>query len=213
VSRLTFSPEVFIMRASQWLLGLAAASSTIVAAVAAGCGGSSNNGSPAKDAAVDVKADVVEAAPTVEASVDAAEETACEVDADISTLNVPDASIGDSGVSAEACYSCIQTTCGAALTACNTDCSCKSGALTLFQCLGTGGSIASCLAPLVSDITDPYVEELGACLLGSSSSLGTGAGCVAQCGASGLLGGGDGGDAAPPPSDASDDAAKDAAKD
>jgi hypothetical protein len=198
------------MRSSQWLLGLATASSTIVAVVAAGCGGSSSNGTPAKDAATDVTTDVVVEAGS-EASVDATDESACTTDADITSLTIPDASIGDGGGSTDGCYACIQSTCGAQLTACNQDCTCKGDALTLFQCLASGQSTTACLGPLATGgFSDPAVLEIGLCL-GGSAIGGTGAGCLAQCGVS-IPDGGffpEGG----PPSDAGTDADHDAGHD
>jgi hypothetical protein len=185
VSRANFL-EVNVMRFSQWLLGGATAAA-IAGAIASGCGGSTNNNTP-----VDSGTDVNAADSPSEAAKEAAAETgpadagpdACTVDADLSTLQVPDASIGDSGATTAECYSCIETTCSTQLTACNGDCTCKTDIVQFIACVGGGGQILTCGAPLVGG--DPAALALLVCTGGSAAAQlgGSGPGCLKQCGVS-----------------------------
>ncbi len=167
------------MRASQWLLGLAT-TSAILGAVAAGCGGSPTSGTPVKEAGADVSADVAQEAATPEAATDSG--AACDVTANLTSLAVPDASIGDSGASTDGCYACIQSTCSTQLSACNADCTCKTDVVTLLECLGTGGSVISCGETLYATSgSDTAAIALLTCLAGPALG-GSGAGCLTPCG-------------------------------
>jgi hypothetical protein len=151
------------MRASQILLGLATATA-MFAAVASGCGGSSNSGSPNDSGAQDVTTDhveaAVEAAPEAEAAADVAVEACVPVDADLTTLPVPDASVLDGGVSIAACVACVRASCASELEACNADCVCLD---TIVGCIGNGTGInLTCAGSSI--LSDPAVQGLGVCV-------------------------------------------------
>jgi hypothetical protein len=197
------------MRASRWLLGLATTLAT-AGAVVSGCGGSTSGGNnnTAKDSggAADVTAaDVVDSGkPDVSeaAAVDVVVQDtapACSIDANITSLNIPDAQIGDSSASTDGCYSCIQTTCPSQLSACNADCTCNNDVGTLLTCIGSGTSVITCGTPIISGgASDTAGLLLISCVAGSAFPGGSGPGCLAACGysvATGPEGGpGDGGD-------------------
>jgi hypothetical protein len=177
------------MRATRWLLGLST-SFAVVACVASGCS-SGSTAAPAIDsgAAQDVTTDVeVEAA--VEAAVEsaapeAAVDAACVPDANLSSLTVPDASIGDSGVDVAACLSCFESSCPMIVATCNQSCACVSAVQTFATCIGTpGSSLLSCASGLMS-IPGVGVTQL-ACALG----------CTTVCGVSLPTGDGGKGDGA-----------------
>jgi len=192
------------MRTSQWLLGLAT-TSTIVAAVAVGCGGSTSSGNATDSgSATDVTTEHVEAAapdtgPETAPPEDAPSE-ACAVDANLSTLMVPDASIGDSGATTSECLACIQSSCSSEVTACNADCTCKTDIVSFIGCVATGMAAQTCGLPLVTGGNGPATALL-TCLAGPAFG-GTGPGCLSQCGVTlpstdgGGNEGGDAGDAA-----------------
>jgi hypothetical protein len=190
--------EVIVMRASQWLLGGATAA-TIVAAIASGCGGSTNSNTT-QDSGTDATNDVAtEAAPkeaAAETGPEAAAETGptCVADADITKLNPPDAEIGDSGQTAAGCYSCIETTCGSQLSACNADCACNVAVVAFLNCVQGGGAVTTCGAGLATGGGTAGLP-LGLCVAGSAVPGGSGPGCLHACGVSLPEGGppGDGG--------------------
>ncbi len=152
------------MRASQWLLGFAT-TSAIFGAVAAGCGGSSGGGGGGgHDAST---TDVVsEPAPEAAAEAskesgpqDAAPEACVPVDANLNNLPVPDASLGDSGVSLAACVSCLKTNCSSEITACNADCVCLD---TIVGCIAGGAISVSCVGSAA--LSNPAIQGLGLCV-------------------------------------------------
>jgi hypothetical protein len=197
------------MRSSQWFLGLAT-TSAIIAAVASGCGGSTSGGSPEDSGTADVTTDHSEAAAAEAAAetgtMDAAPE-ACAVDANLASLMVPDASIGDAGATTSGCLSCIQANCSSGVTACSADCACDTAVVGLLGCVASGESVVTCGEPLLTG-GDATETALLACLAGPLLG-GSGPGCLTQCGYAGMGdggkkegggeggGGGDGGDAAP----------------
>jgi hypothetical protein len=192
------------MRSSQWLLGLAT-TSAIIAAVASGCGGSTSGGSPQDSGAPDVTADHYEAAAPEAAaetgSMDAGPE-ACAVDANMASLMVPDASLGDAGATTSGCLTCIQTNCSSGVTACSADCACDTAVVGLLGCVASGASLVTCGTPLLTG-GDPTETALLSCLAGPAFG-GSGPGCLTECGYAGMGDGGkkeggggqDGGDAA-----------------
>jgi hypothetical protein len=150
------------MRASQWLLGLAT-TMAIAGAAASGCGGSSSSGgtdSGAADVTTDHVEAAVEAAPEA-APMDSAPETAAcvAVDADLTTLPVPDASLADGGVNIATCVSCLRANCHSELEACNTDCVCID---TIVNCVAGGAVSFSCIPS--GALTDPALQSLGLCI-------------------------------------------------
>jgi hypothetical protein len=169
------------MRASQVLLGLATASA-VVAAIATGCGGSSS-GNTETDSGTDATNDVAHEAAPVEAAAetgpsDAASE-ACAVDADLSTIPVPDASLGDSGQTAAGCVTCVEAACPNLISQCNASCTCKTAFVTFEGCVAAGGSLTSCGLALA--------QSAGL----SITDVACAAGCATPCGVT--LPGGDGG--------------------
>jgi hypothetical protein len=169
--------------------------SAFVVALGLGCGGSST--APDADSGPDVvtSSDAIatetshvsvpesggmEASPpeaSAEASSDAsaeadAEPFYCLIDADISHLQLPDASLGDAGANVAGCYACVQNSCATQVSACAGDCACKENVVSFVECIGLGGAIASCLTKLSG--TDPATLGFTACLLTS--------GCMSACG-------------------------------
>lgn len=181
------------MRARQ-LLFLLGGTSALFVALAAGCGGSGST--TASDSGSDVTTfdAMAEAAgmdsggqeaSAPEASMDASAEAdalplICQIDADLSNLQLPDASIGDSGMSVSGCYSCIETNCGSQVTACAADCTCKVTIVTFVTCLAGGKAAQNCIP--TSLLSDPSAAGLFECLL-----AGSGATCQATCGVTGGL--------------------------
>jgi len=186
------------MLAHRWLLALAI-SSAMAAAIASGCGGMATSAGPTDSGAPDVTAErtaeaAPEAAPEAAAPPEAGapQDAACAVDADIAALTVPDAALGDSGVSTGGCYSCIQNGCSEELVLCNSDCTCKTDALTFLACVASGGDPATCGVPLLTG----SIAGLGlAECVGGPATGGSGAGCLQACGANppGAAGPADGG--------------------
>ena len=143
------------MNAARWLLGLST-SFAVCASVATGCGGNStgaaaiDSGSGADvttEAAIEaaVEALAPEAAPVMEASVDAA----CVPDANLNDLPVPDASFGDAGATAASCVACFQTNCPSVIAMCNMNCACVGAFEQFAACLGKGGSPTTCAGALI----------------------------------------------------------------
>jgi hypothetical protein len=184
------------MRARQMLLLLGSTSALFAALLplvplAAGCGGSSSSSTTTSDSGADgttidapgeatVPGDAgMEASEPVGSSDASAAADAlpliCQIDADISNLNVPDASIGDSGVNVASCYSCITTTCGKQVSACNADCTCKVNVESFVVCSAAGGSLETCATKLTAD-NDPSTTGLFECLaLSCAETCGGGA--------------------------------------
>jgi hypothetical protein len=164
--------------------------STFLGAIAVGCGSSSSTSLADSGLAADgTAADALpETGNGIEASVDASAEAStstdagtdadalpliCEIDADVTHLNVPDASIGDSGLSLAACYSCIQTSCGTEVTACQGDCTCKVSVQNFVTCLAGGKAITACALQVIGS-SDPTTTGLFTCLATST--------CTTICG-------------------------------
>jgi hypothetical protein len=173
------------MRPGQLLFALGITSAFLVP-LGAGCGGASS--SPDSDSGTEdvTTADSPPETATTEGGLDASDGSAdaraeadalpliCQIDADIGHLNVPDASIGDSGVSIGTCISCIQTACGTEVSACETDCACKVNVQGFVTCLGSGQTTTMCGASVYGS-GDPATGNLFTCLLFSS--------CFQTCGA------------------------------
>ena len=176
------------MNAARWVLGLST-SFAVCASVATGCGGNQTPATIIDSGASDVTTEAaVEAAAETgpEAAPEAAVDAACVPDANLLTLTLPDAAIGDSGGNEEACLSCVQASCSQAnglLATCNMSCTCVSE----FE------SFLTCAQSNTSGLTG--LEACGSGLLSipgiSISQLACAAGCVNVCGV--MLPGGDGG--------------------
>jgi len=163
------------MRATRWLLGLST-SFTVVACVASGCGGGTSSNPPVDSGTVaDVTTDVVVEA-TVEAAAEAAApeaavDAACVPDANLSSLTIPDASFGDSGVNVPACLSCFESSCPTIVATCDQSCVCVSAVQTFASCIGTpGSSLLTCAEGLMS-IPGVTITQL-ACALGCETVCG-----------------------------------------
>jgi hypothetical protein len=191
------------MRAKHWFLGIAAAC-VVAGLIAGGCGGSSSENAP-EDAGVDVTAPV-DAYVVPDVGVDAHDAStgvdACMVDADLNTIDIPDAEIGDSGYTTDDCIACARAKCGALVLACNADCSCKSALIAFYDCIrAPGGSLSTCSAPLFA--AGGNAISLGSCVAISPE-------CTKACGIPPAKDGGKDGaanDAAPPSDAAPTDAA------
>ena len=121
----------------------------VVAGLAAGGCGSTVDSGVGADAGRDaVVRDV--AAPPADTGPDVVDTgvMACAVDADLSMVNLPDASLADGASSIGRCSACVQTTCKMQFAACNDNCDCKSAVLDFFTCYSAGGSITKCGLPL-----------------------------------------------------------------
>jgi hypothetical protein len=172
------------MRPGQLLFVLGITSAFLVP-LGAGCGGASSSPSSdsglTEDVTVDSPAEsAVEAGPDAsDGSADAHAEAdalplICLIDADIGHLSVPDASIGDSGLTIGDCLSCIQTTCGTEVTACEASCACKVNVQSFIACLATGQTTTMCGAQVFAS-GDPATGSLFSCLIVST--------CTQTCGA------------------------------
>jgi hypothetical protein len=157
----------------------------MMAAIASGCGGTTGSG-PTDSGPADVTLDDRGQAPSDAASDATPQDTACAVDADLTTFTAPDAATVDGGPSTEGCYLCIQAGCAAELAACNAECACKTDVLTFLACVGSGGSTSTCGLPLVTGSIAGF--PLAQCVAGSALG-GLGSGCLQACDLSGVTGG------------------------
>ncbi len=149
-------------------------------ALGAGCGGSSDDSTGnTSDASQDVTAKDTSTADVVQIQ-DAGR---CD-DADLNTLSLPDASLGDSGASVGTCLGCTRASCSEQITECNKDCECKNGIDDALNCVAEQGTLsASCVGSVGNDTN---AQALGECIYLS---------CQNECGLGGFsLDGGDGGD-------------------
>lgn len=140
-----------------------------------GCGSSSSDDSTANvDSGSDVTA-VDTSVPDVVAIADAGR---CD-DADLNSLSLPDASLGDSGATTASCVACMKEDCAGDITACNTDCACKDGVDDALNCVASAGGLSlTCLTGLQGNTN---ATNLGECIY---------LGCKNECGLGGF---GDGG--------------------
>jgi hypothetical protein len=112
---------------------------TAVGVAIVACGGSSSNppanNGPGTDSGTTVDSNVADTnlPDTNVPDTNPADTGPACVDADLTTLNVPDAAIGDSGYSTGTCLACAQTSCGPDLTACNNDCTCRDALVCVYQ--------------------------------------------------------------------------------
>jgi len=171
------------MRAARLFLGLSA-SFAVIASVASGCGSSTSSSPPVDSGtAEDVTMEAAPMEAAVEAAAEAAPEAAvdagCVPDASLSSIPIPDAGFGDSGIDVMACFACVQTECPSVVATCNMSCACISAVEMAAKCLGSaGGSLLNCASDLSS---------AGISITSCPSVLG----CAAACGVN--LGGGDSG--------------------
>jgi hypothetical protein len=190
------------MRTMQWLVGLAAAGA-LSGLFVAGCGDDTAATPPPSDAGpADHTTPMPEAAPMEtgmgtdapsgdDSAVDGGME-ACVPDADLATVMLPDAAIGDSSATVPECFACIATQCPTELAACSGDCTCSAVAQTFIACISSGMPAYTCGAALLGNAgADPAATALANCVGGPITGADAGPGCLAQCGIGG--GGGEGG--------------------
>ena len=175
------------MRSKHFWMGLAS-SVSVACAIFAGCGSSSSGGGtePA-DSGADVTA--LDATPDVahdSAIVDAPPEAeACAVDADLATLSVPDASLGDSGATAPECVSCVKTACPTLIGKCQMSCGCVTAFVDFEQCIGTGMALIGCATSTLLGANTGIMESDLACALSCETECGVGGGGPGDSGTDG----------------------------
>jgi hypothetical protein len=170
------------MRTIKWLVSLAVAG-TAAGWIVSGCGGD-DNVAGSQDSGSDHTTDHAAEAAGGEAGMDSGmEAAACVPDADLTTLMLPDASLGDSGATVPSCFACIETTCTTEVAACNVDCACNSAVSDFVTCVAGGMSPINCGMTLAA--VDMQSSNLAFCVAGTP--FGPGPGCLASCGAGGLF--------------------------
>jgi hypothetical protein len=177
------------MRSRHFWMGLASTVS-VTCAIFVGCGGSSSDDSAVNtpDTGPDVTA--MDAAPDTAKLDTGIVETgpeACSVDADLATLPVPDAALGDSGATAPECVSCVKSACPGLLPKCQMTCDCVTAFVSFEACVGMGTSVTTCATTILLNSDTGLMLQDVECALG----------CEASCGiATPTTDGGDGGDGA-----------------
>jgi hypothetical protein len=110
---------------------------------------------------------------------------ACAFDGSLTTLNLPDAAIGDGGSTVPGCFGCILANCGTVVATCSADCACAEGVRTFVACVAAGNDpTLVCGLALVS--VDTNSAALAACVAGSTFG-GSGMGCLSACGQGSLF--------------------------
>lgn len=132
------------------------------------CGGGSTGGD---DAAADNTAPDAQKEAAADTGVKDSGPGPCAVDADLNTLQIPDATI-DGGINTGVCWSCLKGGCQMYINQCNMTCDCKQGVLDFLDCMGKGGTIQSCAAGLAA-IDPNFALQFGTCAYGN---------CQTQCG-------------------------------
>lgn len=153
---------------------------------AQGCGGTeavTDAGPAPADVSV---ADVVVDAPVVDAAKDVAKDTAPTCDTTIDPFkNVPDASVGDSGLSTGVCVGCAKSNCKAEIDACVKDCTCQGPVIGVLECVlkqpggVTQAALLSCAGPLAT--APGSVQNQGLAIAGCLQQK-----CAAECIPAGL---------------------------
>jgi hypothetical protein len=178
------------MNAARWVLGLST-SFAVCASVATGCGGNQTPATIIDSGASDVTTEAaVEAAAETgpEAAPEAAVDAACVPDANLSTLTLPDAAIGDSGGNEQACSSCFQGACSMLITMCDQTCACVSAFQAFLACAtvntdGTAGLVTCAETSGLASVQGFNIMSAGCAI-----------GCVNVCGVTLPSGDGGGGD-------------------
>jgi hypothetical protein len=74
-------------------------------------------------------------------------------DKNLTNVAIPNATIGDAGVTVAECYTCMLNACQSQLAACNLDCQCNPGVASIPGCLATGSDkIGECAAGLQGNV-------------------------------------------------------------
>jgi hypothetical protein len=182
------------MRSNHFWIGMASTVS-VACAIFAGCSSSSSSDDTAPPVDSGVDSTAADAAPDVKADtgpVDTGPE-ACAVDADLSTLPVPDASIGDSGATAAECVACVKTACPTLLPTCQMTCGCVTAFVDFEQCIGSGMALIGCATSTLLGANTGITETQLACAFSCESECGIG-GATTDAGDGGDGAASDGGD-------------------
>lgn len=161
------------MRARHILLLLAVASCSVTGLLVA-CGGTADD-TVTPDAGSDVTVDAPKDLGAPDVVVDAGPPP-CATDADLFTISVPDANIGDTGVSVQACATCLKTSCKSDITDCNAVCECKDAIISVYDCLGKGKALQTCGIQNFLG-AGQETQNIGVSILGCASSK-----CKDECG-------------------------------
>jgi hypothetical protein len=89
------------------------------------------------------------------------EDGGCVPGASLASLPVPNAPIGDAGVTVAECNHCVVVNCQTQLAGCNADCTCNSAAAGILPCLAAGTKFGECAEPLTKDQVG---DELWGCI-------------------------------------------------
>ncbi|MFO0664404.1 MAG: hypothetical protein U0174_10660 [Polyangiaceae bacterium] len=171
------------MRATR-LLFIAAATLSAAAFTATACGGTTET--PA-DSGVTVDATVEDTGAKLDAAKDVKADAPC-TSPGIDTLELPDATVGDSGISTSTCVACLKKNCKAEIDDCNGDCDCRGAATTFVQCLQGAtdfNKVVACAGTAGFNLPQDAQDKLYAVALCGNSD------CNKECVPPGLLDGGD----------------------
>jgi len=138
-----------------------------IAMSVASCGG----GSTSDDAGADTSTQDVQKEAAIDTGVKDSGPAPCAVDADLNTLQIPDATL-EGGINTGVCWGCLKGSCQTYINQCNTSCDCKQGVLDFLDCMGKGGQIQTCAAGLAT-IDPNFALQFGGCAYGN---------CQTQCG-------------------------------
>ncbi len=164
------------MRAIRLFLGFAA-TSAIGGAIAAGCGSSSSPAQAPQDSGPgDVTMEAMpqmEAAPP-EAGPDVVDSgpAVCVPDATLSSIQVPDAALNDSGATAAGCVACLNTACPMLVAECNQNCACIAAFEAFSNCIAGGGGFQTCAVSDLLNIGTTGVDASVTCALGCAITCG-----------------------------------------
>ena len=163
--------------------------------MAQGCGGSE---APVDSGVADTSVADTSLPDTSTPPKDAGKDTAPTCDTKIDPfMNVPDAAVGDAGMSTGQCAACMKTKCKSEIDACMGDCTCQGPIITVLECvLKLGGitqpGIIQCASGLAA--APPSVQSNGFAIAGCLQTK-----CAAEC--------------IPPDLDGGSDASRDGARD
>ena len=148
------------------LLSIVSVGSLVLMGVAAGCGDTTE----AKPTTSTTDSGL-DGPKTTDATATDSPANEC-VDADITNLAIPDASLGDGGANTAECSACLKKNCSGELDVCQADCQCREGVLSFFNCVGTGKPLTTCGASLAG--AGSTAQGLALCAFSS--------GCDTKCG-------------------------------
>lgn len=164
------------MRAMRIFLGFAT-SAALAGAFAAGCGSSSSPATPVdsgtmQDVTMEAMPQMEAAPPEAGPDVVEAGPDVCVPDASLSSLQVPDASLNDSGATAAGCVACLGVACPALVAQCNQSCACVAAIQQFGTCIAGGGTFQSCAISDLANIGTTGVDASVTCAIGCATSCG-----------------------------------------